>query len=275
MCYNNKYNNYNRYGESNIMATKKNANSSSKDNNASNAAQPVPQPEATQPVQAPQPEAVQPAVQQPMQGAPVPPVMPPQQSQPYNQYAQPQQPYMQQPQPMMQTPMQPQPQMQPQTASQPMPGQYAQPQQPMQYVMMQQSLKGVGGWLMFFIIWFGIVALSDIALFFVAMMNLSLPSNVVSMIFTPILAGGYIASLVLLSMEKRIAKILSWITIGVSAVYSIVNMIVLFAAGGVDSTGERVTVFTLLSFITLSVAVHSLMALYFVLSKRVKETLVK
>ena len=275
MCYNNKYNNYNRYGESNIMATKKNANSSSKDNNASNAAQPVPQPEATQPVQAPQPEAVQPAVQQPMQGAPVPPVMPPQQSQPYNQYAQPQQPYMQQPQPMMQTPMQPQPQMQPQTASQPMPGQYAQPQQPMQYVMMQQSLKGVGGWLMFFIIWFGIVALSDIALFFVAMMNLSLPSDVVSMIFTPILAGGYIASLVLLSMEKRIAKILSWITIGVSAVYSIVNMIVLFAAGGVDSTGERVTVFTLLSFITLSVAVHSLMALYFVLSKRVKETLVK
>lgn len=275
MCYNNKYNNYNRYGESNIMATKKNANSSSKDNNASNAAQPVPQPEATQPVQAPQPEAVQPAVQQPMQGAPVPLVMPPQQSQPYNQYAQPQQPYMQQPQPMMQTPMQPQPQMQPQMAPQPMPGQYAQPQQPMQYVMMQQSLKGVGGWLMFFIIWFGIVALSDIAMFFIAMMNLSLPSNVVSMIFTPILAGGYIASLVLLSMEKRIAKILSWITIGVSAVYSIVNMIVLFAAGGVDSTGERVTVFTLLSFITLSVAVHSLMALYFVLSKRVKETLVK
>lgn len=257
------------------MATKKNANSSSKDNNASNAAQPVPQPEATQPVQAPQPEAVQPAVQQPMQGAPVPPVMPSQQSQPYNQYAQPQQPYMQQPQPMMQTPMQPQPQMQPQMAPQPMPGQYAQPQQPMQYVMMQQSLKGVGGWLMFFIVWFGIVALSDIAMFFVAMMNLSLPSNVVSMIFTPILAGGYIASLVLLSMEKRVAKILSWITIGVSAVYSIVNMIVLFAAGGVDSTGARVTVFTLLSFITLSVAVHSLMALYFVLSKRVKETLVK
>lgn len=275
MCYNNKYNNYNRYGESNIMATKKNANSSSKDNNASNAAQPVPQPEATQPVQAPQPEAVQPAVQQPMQGAPVPPVMPPQQSQPYNQYAQPQQPYMQQPQPMMQAPMQPQPQMQPQMAPQPMPGQYAQPQQPMQYVMMQQSLKGVGGWLMFFIIWFGIVALSDIAMFFIAMMNLSLPSNVVAMIFTPILAGGYIASLVLLSMEKRIAKILSWITIGVSAVYSIVNMIVLFAAGGVDSTGARVTVFALLSFITLSVAVHSLMALYFVLSKRVKETLVK
>ena len=257
------------------MATKKNANSSSKDNNASNAAQPVPQPEATQPVQAPQPEAVQPAVQQPMQGVPVPPVMPPQQSQPYNQYAQPQQPYMQQPQPMMQTPMQPQPQMQPQMAPQPMPGQYAQPQQPMQYVMMQQSLKGVGGWLMFFIIWFGIVALGQIAMFFVSMMNLSLPSNVVSMIFAPILAGGYIASLVLLSMEKRVAKILSWITIGVSAIYSIVNMIVLFAAGGVDSTGERVTVFTLLSFITVSVAVHSLMALYFVLSKRVKETLVK
>jgi hypothetical protein len=45
------------------MATKKNANSSSKDNNTSNAAQPVPQPETTQPVQAPQPEAVQPAVQ--------------------------------------------------------------------------------------------------------------------------------------------------------------------------------------------------------------------
>ena len=218
------------------MATKKNANSSSKDNNASNAAQPVPQPEATQPVQAPQPEAVQPAVQQPMQGAPVPPVMP-QQSQPYNQYAQ--------------------------------------PQQPMQYVMMQQSLKGVGGWLMFFIVWFGLVALGQIAMFFVSMMDLSLPSNVVSMIFAPILAGGYIASLTLLAMEKRIGKILSWITIGVSAIYSIVNMIVLFAAAGVDSTGARMTVVGLLSFITISVALHSLMALYFVLSKRVKETLVK
>ena len=252
------------------MATKKNANSSSKDNNASNAAQPVPQPEATQPVQAPQPEAVQPAVQQPMQGAPVPPVMPSQQSQPYNQYAQPQQPYMQQPpQPMTQAPMQPQ------MASQPMPGQYAQPQQPMQYVMMQQSLKGVGGWLMFFIVWFGLVALGQIAMFFVSMMDLSLPSNVVSMIFAPILAGGYIASLTLLAMEKRIGKILSWITIGVSAIYSIVNMIVLFAAAGVDSTGARMTVVGLLSFITISVALHSLMALYFVLSKRVKETLVK
>ena len=257
------------------MATKKNANSSSKDNNASNAAQPVPQPEATQPVQAPQPEAVQPAVQQPMQGAPVPPVMPPQQPQPYNQYAQPQQPYMQQPQPMMQTPMQPQPQMQQQMSPQPMPGQYAQPQQPMQYVMMQQSLKGVGGWLMFFIVWFGLVALGQIAMFFVSMMDLSLPSNVVSMIFAPILAGGYIASLTLLAMEKRIGKILSWITIGVSAIYSIVNMIVLFAAAGVDSTGARMTVVGLLSFITISVALHSLMALYFVLSKRVKETLVK
>ena len=252
------------------MATKKNTNSGSKDNNTSNAAQPVPQPEATQPMQAPQPEAVQPAVQQPMQGAPVPPVMPPQQSQPYNQYAQPQQPYMQQPpQPMTQAPMQPQ------MASQPMPGQYAQPQQPMQYVMMQQSLKGVGGWLMFFIVWFGLVALGQIAMFFVSMMDLSLPSNVVSMIFAPILAGGYIASLTLLAMEKRIGKILSWITIGVSAIYSIVNMIVLFAAAGVDSTGARMTVVGLLSFITISVALHSLMALYFVLSKRVKETLVK
>lgn len=256
------------------MATKKNANSSSKDSNASNVARPVPQPEATQPMQAPQPETVQPAVQQPMQGVPVPPAMPSQQP-PYNQYPQQQQPYMQQPQPMMQTPMSPQPQMQSQMASQPMPGQYAQPQQPMQYVMMQQSLKGVGGWLMFFIVWFGLVALGQIAMFFVSMMDLSLPSNVVSMIFAPILAGGYIASLTLLAMEKRIGKILSWITIGVSAIYSIVNMIVLFAAAGVDSTGSRITVFGLLSFITVSVALHSLMALYFVLSKRVKETLVK
>ena len=173
------------------------------------------------------------------------------------------------PQPMTQAPMQPQ------MASQPMPGQYAQPQQPMQYVMMQQSLKGVGGWLMFFIVWFGLVALGQIAMFFVSMMDLSLPSNVVSMIFAPILAGGYIASLTLLAMEKRIGKILSWITIGVSAIYSIVNMIVLFAAAGVDSTGARMTVVGLLSFITISVALHSLMALYFVLSKRVKETLVK
>ena len=86
---------------------------------------------------------------------------------------------------------------------------------------------------------------------------------------------GIWSSLMLLAMEKRIRKILSWITIGVSAIYSIVNMIVLFAAAGVDSTGSRITVVGLLSFITISVALHSLMALYFVLSKRVKETLVK
>lgn len=237
------------------MATKKNAN-----NNAA----------APQSVEPPMPQ------QQPVQPQPIMPQQPA-----------PVQPMQQQPMAPMQ-PMQPQPVMQPMQA--PAYGQpnYQQPQgsQP-QYVVMQQSLKGVGGWLVFFMVLFGLAAAGYIWQFFAAMLNLSIASSIISLIFAPILAGGYIASIVLIAMQKRVAKLVTWITIGVSAVYSLIGSIVALVtvnsiANQLDtyysstyaSAVTRQSVPLVIAGILVSLLFHALLALYFFMSKRVKETLV-
>ena len=182
--------------------------------------------------------------------------------------------------PVPEAPMQPQPMMQ-------QPQQYA--QQPVQYIMMEQSVKGVGGWLIFWLILFGLAALSYIIAFFTSMLTLSTAIGVVALIFTPLLAGGYIASVVMIAMEKKIGKLLTWITLGVSAIYTTINMIVSYitvsnVAQQYDysyrygtsyaSDGVAQALPVLIGMIVATIVAHGLVALYFVLSKRVKETLV-
>ena len=101
----------------------------------------------------------------------------------------PQQPqYAPQPDPNAQYGPAPQPQNTP-YEQQPVSQQYfTQPQAaPVQYVVMAESLKGVKGWLMFFVVCFVIGSLVNTAVFFQAIMNLSQPENVISLIFSPIL----------------------------------------------------------------------------------------
>lgn len=154
------------------------------------------------------------------------------------------------------------------------------PQGQVQYVMMEKSLKGVGGWLIFWIIVFALAAIGYIAIFFESMTSLSAASSIVSLIFSPLLAAGYTASVVLISMQKRLAKLITYITLGVSAIYAIVNSIVDYATGG-SSDGyyssygsSENSVPMLIAGILIAILMYFLVALYFMISRRAKETLV-
>lgn len=162
----------------------------------------------------------------------------------------------------------------------------AQPPQ-LQYVVMQQSLQGVGGWLIFFMICFGFAALSYIMLFFMLMPNISTAPSVIGLIFSPILAAGYIASIVTIAMQKRLGKLLTWTTLAISALYGTANAIATYAMVGdaaarldsymqatVASQTTQKSLPLLVGSIIAMLTVHGLVALYFMLAKRVKETLV-
>lgn len=142
---------------------------------------------------------------------------------------------------------------------------FAQPQAaPVQYVVMAESLKGVKGWLMALVILFAISALAYIGTFFASFNFLDKPFGIVALLFSPILCGLAVASVVFITMQKKLGK---WIAIGflsTAAVYSLISSIIL---GSSD-------VATLMSGIVSSLLVTGFAILYFLVSKRVKETLV-
>ena len=148
---------------------------------------------------------------------------------------------------------------------------FAQPQAaPVQYVVMTESLKGVKGWLLFFVICFGIAGLVYIGQFFTSMTDLGQASNIVALIFAPILAALAIAAVVTISMQKALGKWMAVSYLGLGALYGVVNVIITFATSGSSSSSVPL----LLSGIITGLVVHGLLILYFFVSKRVKETLV-
>ena len=163
--------------------------------------------------------------------------------------------YAPQPDPNAQYGPAPQPQNTP-YEQQPVSQQYfAQPQAaPVQYVVMAESLKGVKGWLMFFVICFVIGSLVNTAVFFQAIMNLSQPENVISLIFSPVLVVLAICAVVFITMQKRLGKWLAVATIATAGLGNVANAVVIYASG--------------------RSGVEGLVILYFFASRRVKETLV-
>lgn len=148
---------------------------------------------------------------------------------------------------------------------------FAQPQvAPVQYVVAAQSLKGVKGWLLFFAVAFALAGVGYIGSFFDALSDLGNASNVVGLVFMPFLAILSIASTVFIAMEKQFGKWLAVGTLALGALYSLINTIVAF----LSDTGAT-TVPLLLSGILISLVIQGLVILYFFVSKRVKETLVK
>ena len=182
----------------------------------------------------------------------------------------PQQPqYAPQPDPNAQYGPAPQPQNTP-YEQQPVSQQYfAQPQAaPVQYVVMAESLKGVKGWLMFFVVCFVIGSLVNTAVFFQAIMNLSQPENVISLIFSPILIVLAICAVVFIVMQKRLGKWLAVATIATAGLGNVANAVVIYASGRseVDAPAFITAIVTML-------IVEGLVILYFFASRRVKETL--
>ena len=183
----------------------------------------------------------------------------------------PQQPqYAPQPDPNAQYGPTPQPQNTP-YEQQPVSQQYfAQPQAaPVQYVVMAESLKGVKGWLMFFVICFAIGSIGNVTIFFRAITDLSQPENVISLIFSPILVVLSICTVAFIVMQKRLGKWLAVAALATAGLSNIVNTIVMHVSG---RSGEDTSI--VISTIVTMIIIEGLIILYFFASRRVKETLV-
>ena len=166
-----------------------------------------------------------------------------------------------------------------------------QPVQQVQYVTMEKSLNGVGGWLVFWLAAFSIAGITMIMAFFTAISASSMGASVVNMlIFTPILAIAFVASAVLIAMQKKLAILVTYITLGISALYSIVSSIIAYTSINevVDTainssyytsssmtTTSSVTLPLLIGGILVTLVSTGLITLYFNQSKRVKATLIK
>lgn len=144
----------------------------------------------------------------------------------------------------------------------------------------------VGGALIFWVIAFACGGVSMLWAFFVGLAyGINESSAVVMAFFAPFIAGVLITDVVLIALQKRLAVIFAYIAIGLSALYAIVQSAVIFAnstsvrssydyyysAGNSDSQA----LILMLGTIVVSLVVAGLTALYFVVSTRVKQTLVK
>lgn len=152
-----------------------------------------------------------------------------------------------------------------------------QPQVIQQYVVQEKSLQGLGGMLIFWMIVFSLVAIGQIFAFAVALSSgdLSGSDKVITLLFAPLLAIGYIALTVLIALQKKLAIMTAFGVFGLSALYSLVTAIVGFSAGEQETSSTGASgVPLLIAQILVSLLVYGLFALYFLVSKRVKQTLV-
>jgi hypothetical protein len=145
---------------------------------------------------------------------------------------------------------------------------YQQPVQ-VQYVVSQQSLEGLGGWLMFWVVIFSLTGIGYITTFFGSIQHGGTAAATLALIFTPLLAGLYIASVVLIALRKKLGKWFSIGTLGVSALYITIGVIIAVSQSG---TSEMAVV---AGTILVNIVLHGLFALYFIVSKRVQLTLVR
>jgi len=139
-----------------------------------------------------------------------------------------------------------------------------------QYVVAQKSLDGIGGWLAFWLVVFSLSGLGYISMFFTTLTGgISTPADTILVLFSPVLAVGYIASVTLIALRKKLGMWVSMATIGVATLYTVVNTII--ASTGSYSGAD---VGSAIGGVVVSIVFGGLIALYFFSSKRVKATLV-
>lgn len=162
----------------------------------------------------------------------------------------------------------------PQVTQQPEQVQPPQPQVVQQYVVQEKSLQGIGGALVFWMIVFALYAVGSITMFTNALVSSAddTATKVVTLLFTPFLATAFIAAVIMIALQKKVAVLVTFAALGLAAVYGTINSITTFAGGNQDSN-EAIP--TLVAGILISYIVLGLVALYFIVSKRVKQTLVK
>lgn len=149
---------------------------------------------------------------------------------------------------------------------------FAQPQAaPVQYVVMAESLKGIKGWLAFLTILMGLGGILFTLVFFGSLLDISTAAGVVSVIFAPVVAILSIAAVILINLQKKIARYFSIASYMTGAAYLSVLQIVLSAS---EPSSDSNNVTTCIAVVALFLLTGALMSLYFILSRRVKETLV-
>lgn len=170
------------------------------------------------------------------------------------------------------------------------------PQPTVQYIVQEKSLSGVGGWLIFWLIVLGIYAVYGVIFTFVWIAALAEgsadPSLIVATIFTPLIAASFITTIVLISMQKKLGKIMAWVSFGIVALFATVFSIVLmfreYCTSAWDSgyyysysapqTCEHMPIggiIMMIGIILMAWVAAGLVSLYFLKSKRVALTLTK
>jgi hypothetical protein len=173
------------------------------------------------------------------------------------------------------------------------PDQTPQPAQ-IQYVVAQQSLDGIAGMLVFWIVVFSLTAITMASTFFAYAFNPELNSTgsgIVTIIFAPLIAAACLYAVFLIASRKKLAIKVSIAAIGIMVLQSIISTIVISATAStiIDDLSRESSmptetliqatqsslVGTAIGAIVATLVYGGLVALYFLTSKRVKQTLVK
>jgi len=149
-------------------------------------------------------------------------------------------------------------------------------QQQIQYVNItnQKSLDGLSGWLMFWLIIFSIGGISFITAFFSTVFSLDVmntSAGVITAIFALPLAITYLLSVVLIALHKKFAITTSIAAFVIATLYISINIIVTAAEA---SSYEASNIGVPIGMIITTIVTNGLFALYFMVSKRVKQTLI-
>jgi hypothetical protein len=176
----------------------------------------------------------------------------------------------------------------------------AQPTAPVQvqYVVSEQSLEGIGGWLIFWLIVFGLYSVSFLFWFFICLAGVAeggLPGGtagafvVETMIFGLLICVSYILTVIFISMRKKLGRLMAFISLGLTALYVIVMCITGmtvqncvrsygyygYSSGEVCSNVSAGVVIMLIGVIIGALIYATLVSLYFIMSRCVKMTLTK
>lgn len=176
------------------------------------------------------------------------------------------------------------------------------PAQPtnVQYVVQQQSLEGIGGWLIFWLIVFGLNALTALWMFILGLIGLveanaeglGLALLIEMMIFSILMAAASTSMVVFTAMRKKLGVLLAYVSLGVSALYTTTVCITVMIAGHekcvynydtLDGYARTCSmealpaggIIALVGAILVTWLGAFLVGLYFKLSRRVKLTLTR
>lgn len=164
------------------------------------------------------------------------------------------------------------------TTDEPRPATNSDQAAPVQYIVHSASLKGLRGWLLFFMVCFAIGGLIHIGQFFNTLNDLRTPGDILNVIATPLLAILSLGTVVLISLQRAIGRWSAIATYVTGAIYLTISTIITVATAGnhtpTDVFDTQPSATQAVASVVVGWVVTGLLSLYFMTSRRVKETLV-